>query len=738
MPETSSMQASRLIPIAAACAIATAMTAAEGYSPVAPRALRAGEVAVTQPGVYAEAGKTYVLTQDITAPASAIYLGKDVTLDLNGHTLTYAGAAYQALPNGSFEDGLRGWDLGKAPNARVEDRRWLNPMAGAMACILPKGEELVSSFIELPVANRAYYAMVAVASDQMSVDVRVEDAQGQPVTCELKIGGGTRVTCPELDRAPKLGGGVVFALLFNRPAGRYRIRVRAVNRDCIIDDVDIRPALDTGIGVVGKIMPWAYYKCVLDGDDCAFFPLAREVDPQRTEAAPVVAGAGTVTIRNGVIRSGVTGIRTWGILATAGEVRTVVDNVKVVSSGTNAYAMRICGGKITNCRTELDWQWIIDRHRQGDYGVNVTGDGEPSTVANCEFIGGQGQLSIRGDGGDVSGNLFVNQQRVVNHYSVSAGGRMRIHGNRFFPEQGSGILIFRQSGVEVYDNEFRIHASPPVNEYSQEEYSVSAVRITDYNAKPGDSRGVCADNAIHHNRMEITGRTFPKAHAEYKPMAYGIFMSVGGGENRIYENDITVDQQDAPNDENHGAYAFFIGGSDHGGLYHHNRVTSNVTAVWIANYYGAAQKVVMHDNIFTAKGVKDGGTLVPIVLGWHKYPSRDIGLYSNRFVGMPFAVVIADKTSQYTSAYTVGWTLAVTAKPGSEVIVANAAGAEVARGRTDAQGLWSVHLPQYEAQGDGRKGEEQLIRRTDVSAYQVTAAGATRPITMDGDKNLEF
>ena len=96
--------------------------------------------------------------------------------------------------------------------------------------------------------------------------------------------------------------------------------------------------------------------------------------------------------------------------------------------------------------------WYGDGRIEGKVGgaVSLMGGGsQPSRVADCVFIGGQGQLSMRGAGGEVVGNRFVNRQNVVNHYSLSAGGGTRIHGNRFAPEQGSGILIFRESDVEV-------------------------------------------------------------------------------------------------------------------------------------------------------------------------------------------------------------------------------------------------------------------------------------------------
>ena len=316
----------------------TVARAPAAYAPVVPRPLRPGEVAVTQPGVYAEPGTTYVLTRNVTASRTAIFLGKDAILDLNGHTLTFADAGYEHVPNYSFEEGLKDWDTTRAPGAKVVNTRWTHHLVGDHACILPRGEELVSPYINLPEADRAYYAMVAVAKRDMHVGVYVEGEDGRTVKSTFRWGNNVRPCCPEARRGPKLGGGTVFALMCGHPAGKYRIRVKAVQGDCVIDAVDIRPAMDVGVGIVGKTMPWAYYKCILDGDTAAFFDYAGRDEPGRpVKGVPHVTGKGTVRIRGGVIKSGSRGIRSWCIQSTARDVRLVLENVRFVTSGINAH-----------------------------------------------------------------------------------------------------------------------------------------------------------------------------------------------------------------------------------------------------------------------------------------------------------------------------------------------------------------------------------------------------------------
>jgi len=112
------------------------------------------EVVVTAPGSYAKPGTTYVLMNDITSATSPIFLGKDITFDLNGYTITYARANYQHIPNSGFEEGLSGWDISRAPGAQVVNTKDVHVFIGKKLMSLKAGDEIVSSYVNLPLANR--------------------------------------------------------------------------------------------------------------------------------------------------------------------------------------------------------------------------------------------------------------------------------------------------------------------------------------------------------------------------------------------------------------------------------------------------------------------------------------------------------------------------------------------------------------------------------------------------------
>lgn len=692
------------------------------YEKTGHRKLEGGAVAVTGPGSYDKPGTTYMLTADVECSTSPIFLGKDVILDLNGYTITYAAGDYRNNPNCGFEQGLQGWDTSRAPGARVVETEKVHVFIGKKILSLPAGEQIVSGYVTLPVADRSYYAICGVARRDMQVSVYVEDENGAQVRCKYGQGNDVRISCPVERKSPRLGGGFVFAHLHGLPAGRYRVRVRA-ETDCLVDEIDIRPAGDVGIGIVGRVIPAAHNDDQYKGLQCAFFdydaggPAGEPVHP-----IPRVRGPGTVTIRNGVIKSGAIGVLSWGIQSTAEQVKMVLENVKIAASGINTNAVEVPRAVIHNCRFEIDTPFIINRH-VSIHAVWLRGPGA-SEVSFCEFFGGQGCLTFSGENSKVHHNLFVNRQMVTNHYCVMArGDGSKIYNNRFEPEIGSGVEIYRHKNIAIFNNTFTIEASPPTCEYGHTDYSVNAVRLADYGAEPG-SPAVCEGNRIYGNRFQIIGRDYPQ-YPDYIPMAYAFFQSVSGGMTFVYDNEIVVRHED-PHSKALAA-AFYIGGSDNGGRWYGNRIVTNVPAVWVASRYGSASNVEIYDNTIIKAGDAPED-FTPVRMGWGDHLASDIDFRSNEIIGARFEVEATDRAHSYS----VYWTLRVTATdgegnalPGTEIKISDRLGREVLTGSTDSSGRFRAELLEYEARG---------AEKTVLSPYTVTLGGKSRQVTLD--KNL--
>ncbi|RLD34191.1 MAG: hypothetical protein DRI73_04325 [Bacteroidetes bacterium] len=687
-------------------------------------------IAVTKPGNYGEPGATYMLANDISSAKSAIFLGKDVTLDLNGYTITYADGNYEHIPNYGFEEGLKGWDISKAPGANVENTEEVHIFIGKKLMSLEAGDEIASQYINLPVAGRSYLAMCGVTgryykemggdiSNNMKVSVYVDNELGKEVQCITRYADTTMVSCPVELRSPSFGGGFVFAHLNGLPAGKYRIRVKA-NTDCLIDQIDIRPTMDVGIGIVENTHPMGHYDHLFNRVHCAFFDYTEDVTQSkplpylpRIEGTgaiskpfpfiPVIKGAGTITIKNGIIKSGVVGIMSWGIQSTAKDVKIILDNVRIVSSGINTTAVDVPYACITNCRFDITNPFIINRHGAEFYAVDLQSE-KPSEVSFSEFNGGQGCLIFRGKNSSIHHNYFVNHQTVTNHYSIMAmGDGSKIFENRIEPEIGSGIEIYVHRRIEIFNNVFKIVAEPPSCEYplypGHEVHCTNGIRLADYEAKPG-SASACMDNKIYNNRFHIIGKKYEK-YPDYIPQSAAIFYSASAGDNFIFGNEIIVEQENTDTDAE--AYAFYIGEAKFGLLYD-NHITTNVTSIWVASSYGSATNTKIYNN----RIIKAPNTLTnfrPVMMGWSERPdclAKNIEFRSNDIEGMEFDMDISDPHHSYSVYWTL--TLNMVNKKGNtgketEIQILDKNRIEVVNQKTDKNGFLSVELLEYTVDG---------------------------------------
>jgi len=659
------------------------------------RAAGVGEIPVSEPGILDKPGTTYILTNDISSPRSALFLGKGVTLDMNGYSVFYAAGDYENIPNYSFEEGLAGWDISGAPTARIEDTK-VHVFVGENILRLSEGEEIISPYINLPVSDRSYFAMCGVTKREMQVSVYVEDADGKQVICTTVYSDSTMVSCPMERRSPRLGGGFVYAHINGIKAGSYRIRVKA-ETDCLIDHIDIRPAMDVGIGIVEKTHPMGHNDHLYERAHSAFFDYTDDVSlGNPVKGIPLVEGKGTVTIKNGVIKNGTTGVLSWGIQSTASDVSIILDNVKILTSGINTSAVDVAQAIITDCYFDVESPFIINRHGSEFYAVDLIGEG-PSEVSYSEFFGGQGCLVFKGNYSKVHHNFFANRQTVTNHYSIMAmGDSSLIFENKIMPEIGSGIEIYVHRGIEIFNNEIHTVAAPPSCEYGHEDYSTTSIRIADYGARPG-SGGGCFGNKIYNNRFYITGKDYP-AYTDYVPMAWAVFYSASAGDNYIYGNQIIV------NDESLGSKnetaAFYIGGGTVGGHFFDNHITSNVPAAWVASRYGAASRTKIYNNTIV-KSVSANENFKPFRMGWdgyYKCVATDVQFRSNVIEGAGFGI----ETTGQDHSYEVYWTLEIqvsnkrgTPLAGKEVRILNKNGEEVFKQLTAQDGTIKQELPEY-------------------------------------------
>jgi len=116
------------------------------------------------PYLLNQAGATYQLQTDVTANGTAfIVLNKNITLDLNGHTVTYGNSAPVPVTNGGVEQGsgttVPGWDISQAPAAAVAANT--NYLFGNQVLRLTNfstPQQIVSAPIPIALFNHTYTA----------------------------------------------------------------------------------------------------------------------------------------------------------------------------------------------------------------------------------------------------------------------------------------------------------------------------------------------------------------------------------------------------------------------------------------------------------------------------------------------------------------------------------------------------------------------------------------------------
>lgn len=706
------------------------------YQPVEHREISSNEIAVNAAGMLDKSGASYVLANDISSEKSTLFLGKNVTLDLNGYTIKFADADYKHIQNKGFEDGLTAWDVSKAPGAKVVNTKDVHVFLGKKLLSLKAGDEITSSYVYLPVANRSYYAMCGITGhyyhdmekypdDEMSISIYVEDEKGNEVICNTEYGDGTRNSCPVENKRPRLGDGFIFTHLTNLPAGNYRVRVKA-ETDCLVDEIDIRPAMDVGIGIIEKTTPLAHYDHVIAETRPptipAFYDYTEDMETGKpSDSLPQVEGTGTIIIKNGIVESGTEGIQSWGIQSSAPDVKVVLENVKIMAKGISSGAADIPYADINNCRFDVDMPFLIQRH-VGLCAVIIRGE-NPTEIKNSEFIGGQGNLSVKGKNSLVHDNLFINHQTVTNHYSIMGTVEgSKIYNNRFEPKQGSGIYVSRNT--EVFGNVFKIETSPPTCEYGQGEYSTAAIRLGDYHAVPGSPRA-SVGNRIYDNKIYITAKNYPAAHEKYIPMAWGIFYSARGGENFVYNNEFVVNKVE-PASKVRTAALYVCGGPDYfGGQFYHNQITTNVPAAWIATMYGGASNSTFLKNTIIPL---DSTQFTTFQIGSKEISdgiAQNIRFRSNEVVGRKFEIGQTDQNHSYS----VYWTLTVNVVDKNGKAVKNTAveifdndGSKLVAGKTDDAGKISKELMEYEYRD---------FIKTYKRPYEITVGDITRQVELD-------
>ncbi len=141
------------------------------------------------PYLLADANTRYVLETDVTTRGTAFVVGAaGITLDLNGHVVTYGDSDPILVRNGGFEEGegriVPGWDVSLAPQAQLADNtRYLFGKRVLRLEGFDKPQRIVSEPIPIAWLGRTHVASITPANPETRAGVvlSVLDARTQEV-----------------------------------------------------------------------------------------------------------------------------------------------------------------------------------------------------------------------------------------------------------------------------------------------------------------------------------------------------------------------------------------------------------------------------------------------------------------------------------------------------------------------------------------------------------------------------
>lgn len=407
-------------------------------------------------GYLATPNTTYVLKNNVTSEGSCFFItAENVTLDLNGYTVTYDNGSPIAVTNGNFEN-IDGWDFSAAPDAQIVSGSYVKPVtvfsgSRSLRFAVPAMDQSVRLTVPLILKPNTTYSLSAMFYNQSN----------DPVTAYVGIEGSSV-------KATQTG--------CTWRGFQYRNMTFTTNAHPL-------PATITA-GISGGITGKSGYVYIDD------------IRIQRTKLAGVAVGpaawqgqkvisdvtrfgnANYATIKNGKIVQGKGG-------ADFSNCITVMENsgagwqvngMQLRASGANSKAIRSINARnveISNNHIYNPQRVITSRDAFDGAAVKIEYPGYGNRIyQNTVHEGIQTAFYLPQSAGQPQNQIYDNaielQSRYTNDFAIVAGGAA-IHGNSINCGSGNnscrGIAI-GGTGTTVYNNTVSVQQLPRNQEYN--------------------------------------------------------------------------------------------------------------------------------------------------------------------------------------------------------------------------------------------------------------------------------
>lgn len=401
-----------------------------------------------------QANATYILQQDISSSGTAFAaIASGITLDLNGHKVTYNSGGVCTVPNGSFEvDG--DWTL--SGNATLAAGDYLQSQVHLGSRSLRFSTPCPNQYVE------SAGTVTLAANTQYSFSAMLQKGAGTPVApivlwCEL-IGVSGEPT-RRIEKGSNNTRGIQFTDITINTGSvpeTYRVRVgisgaaSVVAGAAFVDDVRIVPANYYGIAVGSTTS-------------------AASVHPGITRRGT----AEGFRVLNGSIVQGVADGRECSAILDWGSNNVHIDRVALEVRGPLTKAIWVQSGgpmHLASCKIQSD---VLTVRSRDQFDASMVGNNFYGTVTACEFLNGPhaGIRTISTQPSVISGNVFRMRNRFTNGFAIGARGpgtivaRNRIENIGEY--NGRGIQVSGEStaGMKVIDNIVAVQSLPLNQEY---------------------------------------------------------------------------------------------------------------------------------------------------------------------------------------------------------------------------------------------------------------------------------
>lgn len=683
--------------------ILSAQAATASQVPAIGRVAAGAVINQTACGCLSQADTTYVLQNDVSSNGSCFVItAANVTLDLNGKTVTYNNAAPVTVPNGDFESAPAGdWNLGTAPNASRTAGTYVKPVSvysGSYAAkfTVPAADQNFRNGQAVTLAANTTYTLSAMfynqASDPAAVSVELEGTTIK-VSKTGKTWRGFQYTTATFTTGASAPSYNVIVRLAGATSGSGSV---------FVDDIRIQRHRNVGVAVG-----------------------ASSSSSNRPSDISCYGTPNGMIVKNGTIRQGqANGSSSDAVYIGTNNVE--IANLNMTVQGPNSRGI-----------TSPNYKRTLNIH-------NNTIANNTRTIASREAFDGAAVLAIDPGGSTFANNTITNSpQNGVMFMGNSSGIPNTIRNNsitiRSYYTNDFAIQFWNDRSTQVYGNTINCTGgdlscrgifaggnSQGTTIYNNTINNQERARNQEYNGcAAGGAYGLqieYASNIVAYgNTITSTAEECESAAFRANPVSdAGLY----GQNNYVHDNTFTANKIGSGT-----ANGMLIGGMNSSSIlrFENNSVTSNDK--WM-NVDGASTGLVFKGNTFSV-GANATNPFLPLyTFDWNppKNAAVNFSFIDNAYPttfsqntfeaasfvcvnpGNPCAVGGGSAVDKY-SDFTYSWTTTVSVRDGSAAVAGasvNAVdrnGATVASGTTDASGRVALVLPEWKNTG-GTKAQK--------------------------------